>query len=259
MGGPEPAEGVPAARSPAPSLGVVVPTLDEARCLPRLLARLLDPAAPAADRAERVVVADGGSADGTRELAAAGGCLLVHASGGRGAQLAAGARALETDLLLFLHADCVPAPGALERLRAAFRDGALQVAAMSQRVEARGLFYRCVESAADLRARLGVVYGDSGLCLRRPLYEAVGGFADLPLFEDVELSRRLRRRARARLVCDARLLVSSRRWRAEGPLRCSARNWILSAAFLAGVSPRRLARYYRPQRAAHPPRGASGS
>ena len=228
-----------------------VPTLDEERRLPRLLARLASGAPD--DRADVVVVADGGSADRTRALAEDGGCLVVDAERGRGAQLAAGARRLDTALLLFLHADCLPEPGALAALRRALSGGTLVAAGMRQRVDAQGLFYRLVERAADRRTARGVVLGDAGLCARRDAYERAGGFAPLPLFEDVELCRRLRALGRVGLVREATLRVSARRWRAEGALRCTLRNRILWLAHAAGVPPRRLARLYRP----HADRSAS--
>jgi len=91
---------------------------------------------------------------------------------------------------------------------------------------------------------LGLVYGDCGLFVRRELYLDVGGFAELPLFEDLELSRRLRERCWPRTLHAARLRVSARRWRAEGVLRATLRNWIIQAAYLLGVRPGRLARFY---------------
>ncbi len=182
------------------SLCIVIPTLDEERALPDLLARLSDASLDAADRADRVVVADGGSRDRTLELARAAGACVVEAERGRGAQLHAGAQACsDAELLLFLHADTIPGPGALAHVRRAFADGSLEVTAMRQRISARGRIYRAIESAADARARrFGLVWGDSGLGIRRATYERIGGFAPLPLFEDVELSLRLRR-ARVRV------------------------------------------------------------
>lgn len=257
------------AAAPGPTLGVVVPTLNEAELLPRLLERLTR--GEPRDRADAIVVADGGSDDGTLELVlgelelgrassestlelgragssepARGSLRLISAPRGRGVQLAAGARALGTDVLLFLHADSLPEPGALAALRAAFADPAVGATAMRQRIDRAGAFYRCVETCADLRARLGVVYGDSGLALRRALYDDIGGFRPLPVFEDVDLSRRLRVRTRVRFVGPARLRVSARRWEREGALRCTLRNWMLSVAFLAGADPERLARRYEP-------------
>ncbi len=223
-------------------LCVVVPTLDEASSLPRLLRRL---AGSGADAADEVVVSDGGSRDGTAELARRSGARVIVGAPCRGAQLAAGARASTAELVLFLHADSVPEPGALAAVRRAFEDERVVATGMRQRIPADGFVYRAIERAADVRVRhFGLVYGDSALAVRREVYAAVGGFKDLPLFEDVDLSRRLRVRGRIRLVEDAIVRISSRRWKRDGALWCTLRNWILTAAYLMGVDPRRLARHY---------------
>lgn len=237
-------------RGGPPRLSVVVPTLNEAQPLPRLLARLTDPDRPHQDRADEVVISDGGSHDGTVLLAqeaAAAGVRLVSGPAGRGVQLALGADVAEGDLLLFLHADCVPEPGALALLRTAFEDPTLCAAAMSQRIAASGRFYRWVERAADARSLRGRVMGDSGLTVRREAYRAAGGFQGLPLFEDLDLSRRLREQGRVSLVRGAVLEVSPRRWQREGPLRCTLRNWMLRILYTLGVAPERLLRMYPPQ------------
>jgi len=236
---------------------VVVPTLDEERWIASALERVAagGPRAPA-DRADRVVVADGGSSDRTCEIARAYGAEVVRAPTGRGSQLAAGAALLDTELLLFLHADCIPAEGALAEVRRAFADERLRAAALSQKIEAPGLFYRLVERAADLRVRwLGVVYGDSSLVVRRAAYLDAGGFPPLALFEDVELSRRLRRSARPRLLPSATVRVSARRWEEEGRSRATLRNWILALAYFSGADPERLARHYAPHSTGLPRRG----
>jgi len=235
------------ARVPArPRLSVIVPTLDEAHALPGLLDALL--AADDADaRPDEVVVVDGGSADDTLARAAAAGCRVLHAPRGRGVQLALGAAAARGDLLAFLHADARPLGGALARVRAAFEDDAVAACAFRQAIQAEGRFYRRVEAAAARRVRRGWVYGDSGLVLRRRLYDALGGFRPQAVLEDLELSRRLRARARVHLVEDAVLAVSPRRWRREGPLRATLRNLALTALWRAGVSADALARWYRPE------------
>jgi GT2 family glycosyltransferase len=163
--------------------------------------------------------------------------------------MAAGAAALDTDLLLFLHADTLPEAGALAALRRAFADPSVGRSAMVQRIDADGRFYRGLERTASRRARRGLVYGDSGLCLRREVYHGVGGFRDIPIFEDLDLARRLMAwpvAGRMVLVEDAVLRLSARRWRKEGPLRCTLRNWTLARAWRMGVSPERLARFYPP-------------
>lgn len=237
--------GGPGERSADARLSVVVPTLNEEASLPRLLERLRAGLGDD-DRADEVVVADGGSQDATVDLAREAGARVVVGPRGRGRQLADGARTASGALLLFLHADCVPAPGALAAVRAALRDPEVAAVGMRQRIEARGALFRAIERAADLRVRMGLVYGDSALGVARASYDAAGGFRPLPLFEDVDLSRRLRARGRVRLVPAASVRVSPRRWEREGVLRATARNWMLTVAWMLGVAPERLARHYRP-------------
>ncbi|MGD2017107.1 MAG: glycosyltransferase [Planctomycetota bacterium] len=245
----------PAGRGPRLGVGICALNEEEGlgRLLPRLLGEGVDGGDPARlpDLADRVVVADGGSTDGTLEVVRASGATLVEGARGRGAQLAAaGARLLEdgAEVLLFLHADCLPGPGALDAVRRAFERSDLVAAGMAQRVAAEGRAYRWIEAAADARVRRGMVFGDSGLAVRAAAYRSVGGFEPQPLFEDVRISRRLRRLGAVRLVEGAPLAVSARRWEDEGVLRCTVRNWILRTLHALGVPPRTLVRLYRPFR-----------
>lgn len=245
-GGPPLPAPAASGRGPGPSLAVVVPTWNEEACLARLLESLEAPSGVEPAVPDEVVVADGGSTDATLRVARERGARVVRVARGRGGQLAAGARAARAEVLWFLHADVVVEPGAVAALRAAFREPDVFACGVRQRIEASQPVYRLIERVADLRVSLGRVYGDSGLAVRRGAYEAVGGFRDLPLFEDLDLSRRLRRRGRIRLVRDAVTRVSPRRWQAEGPLRRTVRNWALTLAWTLGVDPVRLARYYPP-------------
>jgi rSAM/selenodomain-associated transferase 2 len=223
-----------------PQLSVVVPTWNEAGRLAGLVRSLEHQRVPL-----EWIVVDGGSSDGTADLARQLGARVVPARRGRGVQLAAGARLAQAELLTFLHADTWPGPGALDVVHRAFADPALEVAGMCQRIDHRAPFYRFVERAANRRVRSGWVYGDSGLTVRRATYEAVGGFREIALFEDLDLSARLRRRVRVALLREAELVVSARRWEREGRLRRTFSNWFLTGLWLAGVDPDRLARRYR--------------
>ncbi|MFT5050222.1 MAG: rSAM/selenodomain-associated transferase 2 [Chlamydiales bacterium] len=247
-----------------PRIGVVIPTLNEARTLPALLERLLaQPGASPGGRAsldlpDEIVVVDGNSHDGTCQLAREAGVRVMQGPRCRGSQLALGARELATDVLLFLHADAIPEPGALQVLRQTYGDPQVQWTAMAQSIDAPGRVYRMIESAANARARRGRVFGDSGLAVRRELYRAVGGFANLPVFEDVELSQRLRRKAAVRWVQGACLSVSARRWESEGWLSCTLRNWMLRIGFRLGVAPTQLAHWYAPHSDRSGPGGRPG-
>ena len=224
-----------------PRLSVIIPTLDEERLLPGLLSDLTH----VPDVLE-VLVVDGGSSDSTRDVATREGARVIVAERGRGRQLAAGAHAATGELFLFLHADVrLPAP-AREAVSATV--GTLRAGALVFRlgIDAPGAVFRLVERTVDLRTRfLGLPYGDQGLLVTRADYLEAGGYRDIPLMEDVALVRSLRRRCGIQLL-DAPLLVSARRWEQDGVWRRTFLNWCLITAYSAGVSPTRLARWYRP-------------
>ncbi len=194
-----------------------------------------------------IIIADGGSSDGTPELAAARGARVVHAPRGRGRQLAAGVAAGSGDWVLVLHADARLTPAALRAAEAVLERPEVEAAAWPLAIDGRGPWLRLVERAAALRWRLtGLAYGDQGLLVRRALYEAVGGYPETRIMEDVVMVRRIGRRARlARLT--APILTDARRWQREGQVRGTLRNLTLLALFLVGVAPDRLARWYRPE------------
>jgi rSAM/selenodomain-associated transferase 2 len=231
----------PGAR-PVPRLSIVVPAVDEVATLPALLADL---ARLTIDRVE-VIVADGGSRDRTPEIAAAAGARVVGAQRGRGRQLRAGADAARGALLCFLHADVRLDDRALAALARLVADPVAREAphAFRLRIDAPGAAYRVVERAANARSRiLGLPYGDQGLVVSRAAYDAAGGYADVPLMEDVMLVRALGRTSRVRLL-DASLTVSARRWERDGVWRRSARNLGILARWLAGASPESLVADY---------------
>lgn len=222
-------------------LSVVIPTLNAAGELPATLAALAD-----ARLVREIVVADGGSADETVAIGRAAGAWIVIAPRGRGTQLAAGAAAASGDWLLFLHADCRLMPGWDEAV-AAF------VAAPGAPGRA-GYFAWALDDGSPAARRLehivawrcrvfALPYGDQGLLIARALYERVGGFAALPLMEDVDLVRRLGRRRLAPIGMAA--CASARRYREEGYVRRPLRNVLCLSLYFMGVPPRHIARLYR--------------
>lgn len=221
-------------------ISVVIPTLNAAGSLGACLAGLSGSALVA-----ETIVADGGSGDGTAAAARAAGAKLIEAPRGRGSQLAAGAAAASGRWLLFLHADCrlepgwetaargfIAAPGA--EGRAGYFALALDDMAPAARRLERLVAWRC-------RA-LALPYGDQGLLISRALYDAIGGFAALPLMEDVDLARRL---GRGRLApIGAPITASPRRYRDGGYVARPLRNLFCLSLYFAGVTPRRIARIY---------------
>ncbi len=222
------------------TLGVVIPTVDEAARLPGLLDDLARIPLPL-----RIAVSDGGSVDGTLDVARAHGALCLSGPRGRAVQMNAGARVLDTPWLLFLHADSRLSSASRAALVSALDSGVGPAAAYFPfRLRGRGWFWRMVETTQRLRERLtGLVYGDQGLLVRRELFEAVGGYPELPLMEDVEMVRRLRRSGGIERL-GGPLATSSRTYRRFGRWRIWLRNGAAVSLYLAGVPPRRLLRWY---------------
>ncbi|TFI56531.1 glycosyltransferase [Sphingomonas parva] len=214
-------------------LSIVIPTLDAAETLPRCL----DALAAADER----IVADGGSRDGTPALAEAAGARVIQTERGRGRQLRTGAAAATGDWLLFVHADTILAPDWAEEVRQHTQRVPQRPACFRFRLDDPSWQARLVERGVALRvALLGLPYGDQGLLVSRALYDRVGGFADLPLMEDVDLIRRLPRP----VVLPADAVTSAARWRRDGWLRRSARNLAVLTLWRLGLSPERAARLY---------------
>jgi rSAM/selenodomain-associated transferase 2 len=219
------------------TVSVIIPTLNEESCLADTIrsVRALQPL--------EIIVVDGGSSDGTA-AAAAGADAFLCAPRGRAVQMNHGARRACGELLLFLHADCTLEAGALEAARRCLRLPGVVACCFRQTVVADHRLYRAVDLCANLRVRLtGMAYGDQGLCIRRPIFEALAGFPELPLMEDVGLSRRLRRHGRL-VLASKRIFVSSRRWRQAGIVRQTLRNWGLTGMAALGVPPSMLERFY---------------
>jgi rSAM/selenodomain-associated transferase 2 len=218
----------------------MIPTLNAADTLPGLVEQLQDSAL-----ANEIIVVDGGSSDETIAIARAAGARVIAGPRGRGIQLAAGAGAATGDWLLFLHADCLLSPdwdaavaGFLEApeatSRAGYFDFALDDAAPAARRLERIVAWRC--------RVLALPFGDQGLLIARSLYRALGGFAPLPLMEDVDLVRRLGRRRLARI--GARCVSSPRRYRRGGYWRRPLLNLFCLSLYFAGISPDRIVRLY---------------
>jgi len=221
-------------------ISVVIPTLNAAATLPDTLAALCSSA-----MLGEVIVADGGSSDETAARAVAAGARVVVGPRGRGGQLAAGAAAASGNWLLFLHADCRLEPGWERAVDAFLRAPAAEARAgyFDLALDDPAPAARRLERLVTWRSRfLALPYGDQGLLIARRLYDAVGGFAPLPLMEDVDLVRRLGRRRLARI--GARCVASARRYRRDGFVRRPLRNLLCLLLYFIGVPPARIVRLY---------------
>ena len=217
-------------------ISAVIPALNARRHLEAAIASVRDGVA-------EIVVSDGGSADGTPELARSVGAHVVEGPPGRGAQLRRGALAATSPWLLFLHADT--------RLETGWAAKSEQ--ALNANRQAAGYFRFALDDASPRARRLermvawrsrtfGLPYGDQGLLIPRELYNALGGFRDMPLMEDVDLVRRI---GRKNLVAiDAAALTSAAKFLRDGYTRRSAKNLLCLTLYFAGVSPAAIKRIY---------------
>ena len=234
----------------APLVSIVIPVLHDAAELERLLDGLLRqlPAGSTRSAGCEVIVVNGDAADGAVRLLQARFAAVrwTSAEPGRARQMNAGARLASGAWLLFLHADTCPAPGWLDEIRRIDPDPLAAGGALRLTLRSRDWRARVVERGVAWRVRwLGLPYGDQGIFVRRAVFEQLGGYRPLPLMEDVDLVRRLRRRGR--MAClQVPILTSARRWERDGWTRRTVLNLLLLAGYAAGVPPVRLARaYYR--------------
>jgi rSAM/selenodomain-associated transferase 2 len=232
-------------------LSIVIPALDEAANLARLLPDLAR-RFPGAE----VIVVDGGSSDETPGVVRNHGARFLASERGRARQMNAGARAARGEAVLFLHADTILPEGAPAAIAGALQDPAVAGGRFDVRFSNARWPFRMIAAFMNWRSRVTrIATGDQGIFVRRAAFEALGGYPDLPLMEDVELSRRLKRLGR--IAC-LRLSVttSARKWERDGILRTIVLMWTLRFLYFCGMDAARLHAWYYGSRSAPP--GARG-
>lgn len=219
-------------------VSVVIPALCEASRIGETIAAVRAQEGPL-----EVIVADGGSDDGTAEVALRAGAYVVHAPRGRAAQMNAGAARAKGEALVFLHADTRLPPDGLARVREALARPGVAGGCFRTTFDARrSVWLRLFEARLWMRWHR-LAFGDRALFAHRRAFEAAGGFPAQPLFEDLDFVRALRRQGRFAFL-DAPVVTSARRFARHGALQQQARNLALWLAWNAGADPARLKRFY---------------
>jgi rSAM/selenodomain-associated transferase 2 len=218
---------------------VIVPTLDEASVIGETLRRI------PCGRDIEVIVVDGGSRDSTVSIAAALGARVIHTHGGRARQMNSGAAAARGEILLFLHADTRLPDDFPCVVRETLSKPGVVLGVFRLRIDSPWRSLRLVEALANFRSRwLGMPYGDQALFLRKRYFRTAAGFATLPIMEDFEFVRRIRRSGRV-AIAPVAVLTSARRWERLGVLRTTVINQVMILGYLFGISLARLAQWYR--------------
>jgi rSAM/selenodomain-associated transferase 2 len=218
-------------------LSIIIPTLNEAAVIYAALARL----PPLRDI--EIIVADGGSMDATRAVVLAQGVRVVAAPRGRASQMNAGAAIARGDVLLFLHADTTLPADADALIRDAIKGGAAW-GRFDVTIDGRHPFLPVVAALMNGRSRLtSIATGDQAIFVTRRAFTTAGCYPDIPLMEDIALSKRLKRLGPPACL-SARVITSGRRWETKGVARTILTMWVLRAAYALGADPARLARLY---------------
>jgi len=221
-----------------PDYSVIIPALNEAAhvaaCLERL--RTLDPSA-------QIIVVDGGSRDQTTLIAEKAGAQVIPCQPGRGIQCNCGAKNAEGSILIFLHADTFLPAEALVVLNNFFSDPKVQIGTFRLRFDSENWFLKLCGYLTRFDSIL-TRFGDQGIVVRRSFFDALGGFPEWPLFEDLDFLRRARRKTRI-YSFPAEVITSARKFKANGPIRQQIRNGVLIFKYLIGISPFQLAKEYR--------------
>lgn len=222
-------------------LSVIIPALDEQHQLEATLRR-------ARGEGVEVIVVDGGSTDRTVEIAAPLAHRVIVSPRGRSRQMNAGADAASGEVLLFLHADTLLPEGFVDAIAKALADPGVVGGRFDVALSPTSALLSLVAALMNARSRLSrIATGDQAIFVRSEVFARLGGFADIPLMEDIDFSRRLKREGGIACLRE-RVTTSSRRWLADGPVRTILRMWTLRLLYFAGVPATRLRRAYPDRR-----------
>ena len=232
----------------AMTISVIIPTLNEERTIIATLAHTADLGF------DELIVVDGGSLDQTPVLvesyrlstqsSALSPLRLVTAPPGRALQMNKGAKTSGGEILLFLHADTQLPADAKSLIDTTLADQRMVGGRFDVRFDRPSMWGTIISKTMNWRSRLsGLATGDQALFVRRPIFEQMGGFADMPLMEDIEFSGRLKQ-AGATAALTATVTTSFRRWEQQGPLRTILLMWTLRFLYWIGISPSHLVKWY---------------
>jgi len=225
-----------------PKCSIIIPVFHEEAVINATIEhiRALQGAASA-----EVIVVDGDAEGKTIRVIRDRTVKMACGGKGRGNQMNKGAVLAQGDVIVFLHADTRLPSDAFARIESAFIDPACMAGAFDLAIDSDRPVLRLIAKIASFRSRLTrIPYGDQALFFRRAYFTAMGGFADIPIMEDVEIMCRLKKQGKGIFMINRPAMTSARRWEREGILFCTLRNWFIISLYLFGVSPERLSRFY---------------
>ena len=230
---------MPSTGKDLPQIAIVIPTLNERKTLPSTIASCRQ-----GFNIELLIV-DGGSTDGTADIAREAGVRVLTGKRGRGTQLNLGAQKSRSNTLLFLHADTLLPSGFDEEVKKTLSLPGVVLGAFRLRTDFESISMRIVELIVNFRSRfLQMPYGDQAFFVKRKDFINLGGFAEIPLMEDFEFARRARKHGSIRLA-SSHVITSGRRWKELGVWQTTIWNQLFILGFLLGISPEKIYSRYR--------------
>ena len=224
-------------------IDIIIPVLNEAAIIKPTLEKLRD------SKAEiEIIVVDGGSKDNTVTIAKKVGVEVITASGGRSAQMNAGANTARGDILLFLHADTQLPSNFVDLIPQTLNQPGVIAGAFELAIEGNGRSLRAVEKLVKVRSHwFSLPYGDQAIFMTKQIFTEVGGFPNIPIMEDFELIQQLKRRGKI-AIAPAAVITSGRRWQKLGVWQTTLINQLIIAGYYLGISPTKLSKFYRRQK-----------
>jgi len=226
-----------------PKFSIIVPVLHEAERINDLIASLRQ---LETENNFEIIIIDGSPAKDTLHVIDDDRVTKISSEKGRAKQMNAGASVAKGDILIFLHADTELPSTAMKRMNAFIDRNKYVGGAFDLGIKSDKMIYKVIAFLGSLRSRLNrIPYGDQAIFLRRDYFNKIGGYREIPLMEDVELMRRIKRSGRKIWIFYDRVMTSPRRWEEEGLIYCILRNWTLQVLYFLGLSPHQLVDFYK--------------
>jgi len=221
---------------------IIIPVLNEADKINSLIEHLQK---QNHESSYEIIVVDGDPQGSTVGAIQDKDATTITADKGRGKQMNTGASGARGEILIFLHADTILPEHALEKISRAMQDSDYAGGAFDLKIDSDRLFLKYISFRASLRSRWNrIPYGDQAIFIRKKYFDQIGGYQEIPLMEDVDLMRRIKKDGKKIVILQDKVITSARRWESDGVLFTTLRNQILVRLFYLGISPHRLAKYY---------------
>jgi rSAM/selenodomain-associated transferase 2 len=226
-----------------PAVSIIIPVLNESTRINELIAHLYT---LTFNEKYEIIVVDGDPDGGTLKTIHDPSVLKIKSPEGRGVQMNEGAKSARGAVLLFLHADTELPQEALTLIVATLKHEMIMAGAFDLGIKSARFAFRLIESLASLRSRITrIPFGDQAIFIRKTYFHKIGGFKDISLMEDMDIMKRIKKKGDKISIIQRKVLTSPRRWEKEGVFRCTLRNWVLQLLYSFGVSPFKLAQFYR--------------